>query len=397
MSLDVVASPTASPTKHEHNTHPLDALLARDGLYGMSGAVAADLRLQHLRDAVAHHRNFNPHFDRYCSELKFDDKALDSEAGLLRVPLLPSGLFKWHRDKVRTGIDDGSMLETSSSGTQGTLSIVPRDNITLMRFFSSVAIGNREVLNVETFDRHVLNIGPSTKEARNLWIAYVMAGVSVIFTTRSYVREERFHIDELISDMRQFGSNDPVTLVGPPFLLLELANRIADSGRPMELGPETLVITIGGWKRREGDQVARPDFEGRIAGALGVPDLTRIRDAFNMVELNSVFFECSSKVKHCPPWVLATARDPRTLEALPSGTTGILAFLDPTPASYPGFILSDDFGSVKRMVECPCGIVGDTLHIERRVNRIEMRGCALKMETLAPTARANGNGLAGQK
>lgn len=396
MALQAVVTPAPCAAEHDRGTHPLDALLAYEGVYGLSPSAAADLRLAHLRAAVVHHRSHNPHFDRYCCGLGFDERTLNSEADLLRIPLLPTAVFKWQRNKVRTRTPDDSVLETSSSGTQGTLSVVPRNDITLMRFFASVAIGNREVLQVETFDRHVFNIGPSTKQARTLWIAYVMAGVSVIFTTRFYVHDDQFHMHELIADLRDLRTSDSISLVGPPALLLDLANAIEESGERLRLGPESLVITIGGWKRRQGDQVDRPAFDARVGSALGIADVSRIRDTFNMVELNSVVFECSFRVKHCPPWVLATARDPRTLTPVPSGESGILAFLDPTPTSYPGFILSDDFGSVRHGVECPCGITGDTLHIERRVNRIETRGCALKMETLKqPTPLNRVNGLAG--
>jgi long-chain-fatty-acid---luciferin-component ligase len=94
-----------------------------------------------------------------------------------------------------------------------------------------------------------------------------------------------------------------------------------------------------------------------------------------------VLFECSHKAKHVPPWLYASARDPRTLAEVKSGEPGLLAFADPTPTSYPGFVLSDDFGSVSRRIPCPCGITSDTLTIERRVNKVETRGCALKLET----------------
>ena len=70
---------------------------------------------------------------------------------------------------------------------------------------------------------------------------------------------------------------------------------------------------------------------------------------------------------------------PSTLKELPSGEMGILGFLDPTSTSYPGFILSDDFGKVYENVNCTCGVEGDFVEVIRRINKIESRGCALKM------------------
>jgi long-chain-fatty-acid---luciferin-component ligase len=92
-----------------------------------------------------------------------------------------------------------------------------------------------------------------------------------------------------------------------------------------------------------------------------------------------VIFECAHGRKHLPPWLYAAARHPRSLELLGDGEPGILSFLDPSAVSYPAFILSDDFGSVTRAASCSCGLRTDVLQIERRINRIESRGCALKM------------------
>jgi long-chain-fatty-acid---luciferin-component ligase len=254
-----------------------------------------------------------------------------------------------------------------------------------MRFFSSVAVGKREVCGVETFDRHIFNIGPATREAPNLWIAYVMAGVAVIYTTRCYVQNDVFDIEQLVADMTAVPHSEGISVVGPPPLLLDLAKFLEARGG-VALGDRALVLATGGWKRRQGEAVARGEFDRRVTAALGLAAIEQVRDTYNMVELNTVMFECAHKAKHCAPWVYASARDPRTLAELPSGQAGLLAFADPTPTSYPGFVLSDDFGTVQRRVQCACGIAGDTLTIERRVNKVETRGCALKLETVgSPT------------
>jgi long-chain-fatty-acid---luciferin-component ligase len=249
-----------------------------------------------------------------------------------------------------------------------------------MRFFASVAVGNRELFGIEGFDRPVFSLGPPTSAAPNLWIAYVMTGLAVALPTDFYVdSNDRFEIEQLVYDLRQLPGDAGAILVGPPPLLLDLAAYL-EATHPLNLGSDALVATIGGWKRRQNEVVARDDFSVRVARALGIPDVSRIRDTFNMVELNSVFFECQFHRKHCPPWVVANARDPESLNPLPSGASGILSFLDPTATSYPGFILSDDFGAVEGSVTCECGVVGDIVSIHRRVNRVESRGCALKLD-----------------
>lgn len=361
---------------------PLDTFLGTDDVFRLGdGHAIDDVRLRFMRKAVDHHRHGNPAYDRYCQRAGFDSRRLTCAADLAAVPLLATGLFKRGEAAVRTGPKALDIIMTTSSGTMGTKSIVPRDDVTLKRFFASVAIGKREILGVETFDRQVFNLTPATADAPDIWVSYVMAGVGVLYTTRSYVRHGALALEELVADLASVSPNEAVNIVGPPPLMLDLA-RYLEAKRPLLLHPSSLVIPIGGWKRRENENVDRACFEARLAAAFGFPDTAPIRDSYNMVELNTVLFECSAKAKHSPPWITVLARDPRTLSVMPSGQPGLLSFLDPTPLSYPGFVLSDDFGVVSQTVACPCGITGDLVTFERRVNRVESRGCALKLQTI---------------
>lgn len=363
---------------------PLDEMLGTDDLCRIGNAdegVIQDLRLRFTRSSVAYHRNFNPAYDAYCKRSGFSDLQLVDFSSLATVPLLPTGVFKRSEDVVATNFGDSPVISTTSSGTLGTVSVVPRDDITLKRFFASVAIGKREVLGVEAFDRQVFSLTPSTKDAPNIWVAYVMAGVGVLYTMHSYVHDNRLDLKRLANDLRNVPEGEGVNIVGPPPLLLDLANYLAETG-PVRLGPTSLVIAIGGWKRRQNEVIDRSEFDQRLADAFGFADVSPIRDSYNMVELNTVLFECAHKAKHCPPWITILVRDPRSLAVMPSGESGLLSFLDPTPTSYPGFVLSDDFGTVNRHVECQCGITGDIVVFERRVNRVEARGCALKLQTV---------------
>ena len=121
----------------------------------------------------------------------------------------------------------------------------------------------------------------------------------------------------------------------------------------------------------------RADLEERVADRLGVA-ADSFRDVFNMVELNSLIFECEHGHKHIPPWLYVDARSAATLAPVATGEPGLLAYLDPTPLSYPGFVLSDDVGAVCSL-RCPCGIDGAVLQLQRRLSSIEERGCGMKM------------------
>jgi long-chain-fatty-acid---luciferin-component ligase len=119
-------------------------------------------------------------------------------------------------------------------------------------------------------------------------------------------------------------------------------------------------------------------FRHEVRSRLGLAP-KRIRDVFNMVELNTAIFECEAGAKHVPPWLEVTARSGEDLSVMPPGEAGILAYLDPTPLSYPGFVLSDDIGYVGAQ-ECSCGRLGKTLVLQRRLKVVEERGCGRKMD-----------------
>jgi len=359
---------------------PVDALLARDDVYRIGPAHAAALRIELMRASVSAHRAGNPHYDAYCRRRGFEEHRLASEGDLADVPLLPSAVFKRDAALVSTAVT-GPVLATISSGTQGTVSTVPRCDVTLMRFFASVAAGNRELLGHERLDRRVLHVGPTTADAPDLWIAYVMAGVGVIMPSRSYLNGSAVDLPRLVADLRRGATGSGVTLIGPPPLLVDLADHL-DAHGALRLGAACQVVSIGGWKRRQGESIDRPTFRERMVAALGLHGPGQVRDTYNMVELNSVLFECAHHALHVPPWVHVSARDPRTLRLLPDGHVGLLAFLDPTPISYPGFVLSDDFGTLTRAVPCACGLTGDVVAVRRRLSRVESRGCALKLDTL---------------
>lgn len=361
----------------ERAVERLDAWLSADEVFRTPPEVADQLRFELLLEAVEHHLGENPTYAGYAKVRGFDLDRLTRDS-LHSVPLLPSGVFKRSAETVKTPTDEAVVVCTSS-GTRGTISRVPRDNTTLMRFFASVICGVRELLEIEHSETFVFNVGPPVEESNHLWISYVMAGVSLIHETDFYVSGGQLEVERLVDDLRDRAvMTAPQVVVGPPPLILDAAVRLLED-EPLETSPCRHLVTIGGWKRREGEMVDREEFHELVRRAFGLVDRRQFRDAYNMVELNTAIVECAAHRKHCPPWVHVSALDPRTLEPVPDGRPGLLSFLDPTPRSFPGFIISDDFGTLERHQACECGIVGDVLTVERRVNRLESRGCALKM------------------
>lgn len=356
----------------------LDFILSCDEIFYQDFDKSRELLHEFIYESVWYHMENNNYYAEYCKQRLFNIDEMGTD--YWKIPALPSAIFKKHK-KYTVSRDDGSILLTTSSGTQGTISQVPRDNDTLMRFFSSVAAGVQDILEIEQSDLHVYSLSPANDEVEHLWISYVLAGILVYYPTQYYVSNGEFYIQSLINDLREADSsceNEQILIVGPPALVLDVTKEL-EKTESLNLGDNCKILTIGGWKSRQGEYVKRELFDGRVAEAFGLKNTESVRDVYNMVELNTVIFECKVHRKHCPPWLFVRAFDPKTLEVQPSGVTGILGFFDPTSLSYPGFILSDDLGKVYERVTCSCGITSDVVEIERRINKSESRGCALKI------------------
>ena len=360
-----------------------DEIVSQEGLYAISTAERKQLGVTLARAAIEHHLESNRAFRAYCSRQGFDASHVASSEDLARVPLLPTSLFKI-KPELTLSDDARDVLLTTSSGTQGRISTVPRDDVTLMRFFAGISAAVREMLGLRTQAGWFFNLGPPTAADPHLWIAYVMAGVGLAYGGDCYVGDGGIQFERLLPDLRE--TEPPHVIVGPPPLILDLVQHLESHG-PLRSTPGSFVVTIGGWKRRSGERIPRGEFEERTAAALGLGDVSGIRDTYNMVELNSVLFECHAKRKHAPPWLTVYTRAPKTLEPLSHGETGILSFVDSSARSYPAFVLSDDIGRVESG-RCACGAEGDSAVVERRISSIEARGCALKMDSERGSAGA---------
>lgn len=369
---------TASLSQHEVllPLSELDRLIFTE--HGRGETVQDDetLRLGLVRESVTHHLEHCPAYAGFAERLGFEVDALESPEALDYVPQVPTSAFK--HATILSIPTEQTAKRCTSSGTQGTISVVHRDRFTIERLLGSTRRG-LELLVGDWYEDevYVLNLGPDQAEAGDLWFAYVMSLIGVDYPTRHAVAAGIFDPHETLAALEAL--SDAVAfpvLAGPPALIMAVAEFALARG-DISI-PHLAIVTAGGWKRA-GTQVAREEFNELMVRAFGLADTRRVRDAFNQVELNTVLLECEHQRKHVPPWLHITVRSPRTLEPLPYGEQGLLSYLDPSASSYPCFILADDVGRVRKG-PCGCGFAGRTLEVERRLERAESWGCALKMD-----------------
>lgn len=290
-------------------------------------------------------------------------------------PLIPTSAFK-HRDLL--SISSRAVEKWClSSGTLGVESRVGRDQLTLDRLLGSLRAALLLMGEWAEDELDIVHLGPSHEAAGDVWFPYVMSLAELIFPSTPCIRDgnldHRLAQESIATAMAQ---GRHVGLIGAPYAILEFCRSL---DAPLPENKAITVVSAGGWKRLDGQRLERTVFAGKISKALGMTDLTQIRDAFNQVELNTVIAECRLLKKHIPPWVIAIARNPVDFAPQPAGEQGLLSFVDLSAHSYPAAIIGDDIGIVQS-TPCECGLPGNTLEILRRVNRQGERGCALVLE-----------------
>jgi long-chain-fatty-acid---luciferin-component ligase len=336
------------------------------------------IRLAVVRDAVDFHAARDPSYRRWLTSAAVGVDELQSVKDLDRVPQLPTAIFKRRNSPL---VHSAEARPSRSSGTLGTVSAVWRDHTTTQRLLGSVKAGLRLIDSWYEDEVHVVNLGPDRQEAAGLWFAYVMSLLEIVFPTTHCVKADVFDKTATLQKLSNaLGAAPSVGVVGPPMLVADLAATALRTRWSCDADRIT-VVTAGGWKRAVGEALARDEFDDLVCRAFGVSDPYRdVRDAFNQVELNTVLFECRARRKHVPPWVHVTVRDPVALLPVAPESYGLLSYLDASASSYPCFIVGDDIGML-RDGACPCGRIGRTVEILRRVRRDESWGCALKMDS----------------
>jgi long-chain-fatty-acid---luciferin-component ligase len=352
-------------------------LYNEEEMFSWSPEHRRDVTFRLLKENFTHHyANCSP-YQTLCRSERFDPDNLRVWGDLEGIPLIPSNVFK-HR-LLHSCRPEDIMRVCVSSGTQGGKSRIPRDHATLQRFVGATGTQVQALLEPRE-EAHFYNLGPDTDEAEDLWFAYVMSIVELLRPTTHYVRQQVFYPSTVLVDLSAEASNVQPILIGPPILFLHLVKFMEDHQLRLDLGGrDGLMITAGGWKRFSSEAISRASLTQALCDRFCLPGDDRVRDAFNMVELNTVLVECAQRRKHVPPWLEVIARDPGTLKPVAEGRTGLLSYLDATASSYPAFLLGDDFGSVSS-AGCACGGKSPTVEIGRRVKQVESRGCALKLE-----------------
>ncbi len=351
-----------------------------DTLYAMNGEDNQALKLQLIRANFRHHFENNEFFRSLCMRVGISPNRIHGFRDIAKIPLLPVSVFK--SEQTRDDLCPGGSpveLDMLSAGTLGAPSRVRRDAQTI----------TRAVLGLYGMYRHffrfsqgtILFLMPPTElmpEMGMVKVLNMLAGL--VDGTRTPVRRMSFRPEEALEILLKWDGLHTRHIVGPPFMIHKLVKYLKKHHKILDLDPDSMIITLGGWKRFTGMEIPRQEFNQECLQWLGIAQ-DRVRDMYGLIEANFLAIECRCHNKHVPPWVHLTVReiDDPAREVAP-GRRGMLGILDPTSLSYPAFLLTEDIVYLKEGNTCECGRQGQQVVFLSRVKGAQTGCCAVNID-----------------
>ena len=418
-----------------------EALYKPPDLFRVPVDEAQAIQLKAIKYAFTRHYDHSGFYREYCKKRGVSPSDIRSSDDLEKIPLIPDQTYKQYPEgkdfglwleKVFTGnlpkvvvkethptfdqvIDAFSaskLVVTYSIGTSGRFTFIPRDQKTFLAAEYALVKSVVNMWEGDLFKTDGYLLFPNPAKT-NLFIGKIASvyfdlvrdpqiaidrkitstdiktamtgGQGLKGMIISYVqnRMQRTMIGQIIRWLEaQDKAGGKISLVGAPYLLYFIMQRLQADGKSFDFGESSFVLTGGGWKVQENVRMSVKDFRRQVYDVLGIPEASCL-DLYGMVEGSGFMVHCpEGHYLHSPytfykPLVLNDDLTPADY-----GEVGRFAFLDALAGSYPGFIITGD--QVRMYEHCPvCDRPGPVLEPEvYRAKGQELRGCAEEVRSI---------------
>ncbi len=343
-----------------------------------------NLFLRAMREAFAWHFLGSEDFRLLCYSEQTFPWHLRRLDDLARIPFFFVTVLK--TQEVSSVPDQEIVLTLHSSGTTGQRSAIVLDRTSLRRIKDIVKHIYADLGMVDRRKTNYLCFTYDPEVAKDVGTAFSdklltgLTGVREVFYAIEWCQSSRdwkLQVDKVALALERFEkSGVPLRVLGfPAHTWQVLEEVVARRGKPFRFGPLSYVITGGGWKGFDGQTIAPRVFREKVATWLGIPN-AHVRDLYGMVEHGVPYCECEHHRMHVPRYSRVFVRDPRTLDVLGYGETGILQFVTPYLRSFPAIsLLTTDIGRV--WPNCPCGRKSPVVELLGRGGVVKHQGCAI--------------------
>jgi hypothetical protein len=354
------------------------------GLRALDGTPQSDT-FDDVAIALAHHQR--KHSPGFCRLVESHGSSL---ATVEEIPAVPVEAFRVSRVATHPPELDGARFVTSGTTSGATGTHYVRRTSTHARL--SVAFGARALLDSPAPRIAVALCQPPLGSSASS-LAFMIARFMEAWDGRSLRDGGRFDVLEAgrwlagpdgvdVEGLESAAElalrrGEPLLVFATGFALMLLLDALA--GRTLSAPPETVVMPTGGFKGRT-REVAPDALVRDTAAAFGIDD-ARIVGEYGMTELSSQLYEGTLPggglanrrgVFVSPPWLRATAVDPRSLEELPPGEVGIGRFVD----------LANVDSAVCVVTQDRVRVVPDGIELWGRESGAPERGCSLALEQM---------------
>jgi len=425
---------------------PIDeALYGVDTLFRLPKERTDELRFNAIKHAFNYWYEESKWYHMYCNEFDFAPSSLKTYDDLDKLPLISHRFFKayleghefvnWlmnisinkvdkpHVKKKNPTMDElidvfaeKGLMAVYSSGTSGRFSFIPKDNVTYMR--SQYALGKMGISEMleHWYDdsAYAYLCGPNPSKT-NMWVGKVVKLMDDVYEDVQYAIDRQITTQlmrvsngnirglsdavmaaamQLMGTTKKITGNvinwlddrekagDRVFIAEAPFIMQRVMKELERQDRTFDFGEKGAIITGGGWKLHDTDEIHLKEFRDLAQRTLGIPHENNI-DLYTMVESNWHALQCpEGHYLHLPPTLVYPMVLDENHNKLDWGETGRFAFIDHLANSYPGTMITGDM--VTLLEECPvCGRTGPVLEPKvRRMTGEEVRGCAEEMRKL---------------
>jgi long-chain-fatty-acid---luciferin-component ligase len=340
----------------------------------------SSLKVELIRQSLAFHYDASSYFRDRCDAAGFRPDDFRSLEDVPRIPMISIRTFKDQRSHILLSVSLNEIdLEIQSTGTGGIPSVARRDVVTTTRACLALVGQYREFFGINRGTG--LFLCPDPVDLPEMGLVKVFNLFAGLLDNAYYaVHDYDFDPAEAVSYLERWKDKHTRHIFGPPFLINRLLRYMEEKDIKLTLDPRSFVITLGGWKRFNNENIGRRMFDQKLHTLLGIQS-RNIRDMYGMIESNMLAIECEHHRKHVPPWCHVTVRDvaDASTEVAP-GETGVIGLIDALSHAYPSYILSEDVGRVEPEESCPCGRSGQVVTFERRLQGAEIGCCAVSIE-----------------
>jgi len=304
------------------------------------------------------------------------------------VPLVPATAFKYF--DFLSAPDGRSPVVFRTSGTSRGAERRGRHLVPRPELYRASLIGPFRRAVLGDLDRAAfVSLIPSPDDAPDSSLSFMVGAVAerlaseVAWLVDGYGRWRPAEVARA-ADLAAAG--DPLVLLGTALAFLHLVE--ADTPVVGRLPGGSRVMETGGFKGLDRSAAPEALYAG-IERLTGVPR-PRIVNEYGMTELLSQLYEpvlrqgSAAVGEHeGPPWLRVRALNPSTLDPVPDGEHGVLAFFDLANLGSVCHVLTEDVGS----------IVDGRVRLRGRALGAEPRGCSRAMdELMAAAGRASRTG-----